>query len=901
MSGAKTGAANHPVACIIMAAGRGTRMEAKSLPKVCFPVVGVPAINRSIASYRACGIETIVVVIGQDGQQVISTVSSEFDGVIFAAQLEPKGTGDAVRVGFEPLRRLGFDGLVICAGGDRIVQPAGVKALLDALDDRDCDGVVAVTERPAARDMGRVLINDHGECEGVVEPRDLHAAELFLRMDKLSRRSNGMVDARSLREQCLDVMGSEKACARFLGRAWRRIRKADSIPALKLRSALPPKPGILRVGSRYVTATEILRRPPYMNESVYLFRASALARGLKRLTASLSGEVYFTDIVAALANPPKHRPKGRLLPRLMRDPGWMLGFNTADQLLGLEERIRLRVRGPQHVRGNRASLNRRILKPAGQWLRMLETFPPRVRRRLMAVYGSDPTVLEKRRGAMVRCLRRFCRAYGPERKAVIARAPAGVNIMGRHVDEVGGFINVTSVDYEALMVAAPREDDLVRLVRADGRRYARREFAIGREIASFGWDDWLTYIRSERVRQMVLQARGDWGNIVRAGAVRLQHHFKAHRLRGLDAVVQSDIPLAAGLGASSAMLVAASEAFVALNGLQISPHRFVLLCGEGEWYMGSRGTAAPHAGMKLGRRGEVTHLRFFPFEVVRSVPFPEGYRIVLCRSRRATETGNGSSAVRRTRALAAMKAGLLVLQDRHPHLAHLMEHVRDVNPSHLGISMKDLYGMFLDVPRRTSTAALKRLLSAEGRRQLDEILDTLPGAGALDLRDALLYGVAECVRSARAAEMLRHGDLDGVGTLFRASHDAERVVRYDRSGTASKHRWSASDAFLRRCIEDLQSEVPGRVVRAQIELQPGRFGPADAKIDRIVDTAQTVSGVVGAQLSGASAGGCAMVIVRDEAVDALCRELRRKFLRQAGMSHCIDVCSFVEGAGVIST
>lgn len=897
VSGAKSKTSKAPLAAIIMAAGRGTRMCARSLPKVCFPVVGVPAINRSIAAYRACDVRTIVVVIGRDGQQVMDTVTSEFDGVLFAAQREAKGTGDAVRVGFEPLRRLGFDGLVICTVGDKVVQPEAVRAVLEGMEAQDCDGVLAVTEKPKARGMGRVLLNDCREIVGIVEDRDLCAAELLLRMDRRCRTTKGSLDASALRKECLQAMGSEEACSRFLGRAWSRIRTADRVASARLRSNLPAKPGFLRVGSRTLSAAAVRRASKYVNESLYLFRASVLPRGLRMLKPNAAGEVYITDMVSALANPPKGRPKTRLLACLLRDPDWMLGFNTPAELLNLEEKIRSRVRGAQRVGRVTLSLSRRILKPAGEWLRRLEACPPSVRRKLANVYGPDASVLDRRRRALLRPLRRFCRAYGPDRKVVIARAPASANIMGRHIDEVGGFINVTSVDHEALLVASPREDDLVRLVRADERGHPRREFAIGREIASLGWDDWLTYISSQRVRQMVLQARGDWGNIVRAAAVRLQQRFKTRRLRGMDAVVHSTIPLAAGLGASSAMLVAVSECFVALNGLEMTPHQFVLLCGEGEWYLGSRGTAAAHAGMKLGRRGYVTHLRFSPFEVDRLVPFPEGIRVLLCHVPTTAKSADGLR--NRTRALAAMKAGLLVLRDRHPHLAHLMEHVRDLNPRRLGISLKALYEMFLDVPRRASVAALKRLLSAQGRGRLEEILSAIPDTRMLTLRDALLYGVAECARSARAARQLEDGDLAGMRALFSASHDAERIVRYDEQGAASEYRWSATDSFLRCCIEDLQSENPNRVLRAQIELQPGRFGPGAAEIDRIVDVAQSVPGVVGAQLSGAGAGGCAMVLVKADAMHPLRRELRRRFFKPRHFPEQTHLCGFVERAGVL--
>jgi len=575
-----------------------------------------------------------------------------------------------------------------------------------------------------------------------------------------------------------------------------------------------------------------------------------------------------------------------------------LGVNTPEQLLILEEKTRARVRGAQAVvraRGYGAALTSRVFKPAAEWEQAIARFSPRARRSLAEIYGPDRLALEARRRDLLRPLRRFCRVFGRQRKVVIARAPAVVNLMGRHVDVVGGFINVTNVDSEAVMVASPREDDLVRLAPSSGRSGAREAFAIGREIAALGWEDWLTYLSSARVRAMIARARGDWSHIARAAAVRLQQHFKTRRLRGMDAVVQSGIPLASGLGASSGMLVAASDAFVALNGLEITPHQFVLLCGEGEWYLGARGTAASHAGVKLGRRGQVAHLRFFPFEADRLVPFPEGYRLVLCHA--PASEGLHRAGAARTRALAAMEVALLLLRDRYPHLAHLMERVRDLNPRRLGISLRQLYGMLLDIPRRGVPSALRRLLSAEGRERLDGILDRAGSLPALRLRDALCFGMAECARSDIMAGVLERGDMARAAALLRASHDAERVAR-GREGTP--WCWRATDAHLRRCIGDLESENPERVLRAQLARQPGRFGPGAKEIDRIVDVAQEVPGVVGAQLSGAGAGGCAMALVREQAVGRLKRALSEKIFRPARLRPAIDVCGFVEGAGLLA-
>jgi len=142
--------------------------------------------------------------------------------------------------------------------------------------------------------------------------------------------------------------------------------------------------------------------------------------------------------------------------------------------------------------------------------------------------------------------------------------------------------------------------------------------------------------------------------------------------------------------------------------------------------------------------------------------------------------------------------------------------------------------------------------------------------------------------------------------------NAERVVRSDGE---SSYRWAATNAHLKRCMEDLASEDPERVWRAQLTLQPGRFpsglslpstllracrvedGPAMAEVDRIVDLAQSVPRVVGAQLSGA--GPYAMVLAEEDAVAPLKRTLQKKFYAPAGLQARIDVSAFVEAAGAV--
>ena len=76
----------HPDYAIVLAAGKGTRMGTDSCPKVCFEVNGIPAINRALAIYRACGIPQNVIVVGSLAGQVLETVGRVFPHSAFVYQ-----------------------------------------------------------------------------------------------------------------------------------------------------------------------------------------------------------------------------------------------------------------------------------------------------------------------------------------------------------------------------------------------------------------------------------------------------------------------------------------------------------------------------------------------------------------------------------------------------------------------------------------------------------------------------------------------------------------------------------------------------------------------------------------------------------------------------------------------
>ena len=68
---------------IILAGGKGTRMQSEDTPKVCFPVADVPAVLRLIDQLEKAGVHRHIVVVGDKGRSVIDAVSSRHDNVHF--------------------------------------------------------------------------------------------------------------------------------------------------------------------------------------------------------------------------------------------------------------------------------------------------------------------------------------------------------------------------------------------------------------------------------------------------------------------------------------------------------------------------------------------------------------------------------------------------------------------------------------------------------------------------------------------------------------------------------------------------------------------------------------------------------------------------------------------------
>lgn len=163
-----------PIAAIILAAGKGTRMQSDT-HKVLHPIAGRPMLLHLIDSVKALGAAREVVVVGAGREQVEAAVTPL--GAETAHQAEQLGTGHAVLQARDALA--GFEGDVLILYGDvPLVTSATMRRMVERLHGDDAPAVVVLGFRPAEPGAyGRLIVAGGDRLSKIVEYKDATAEE----------------------------------------------------------------------------------------------------------------------------------------------------------------------------------------------------------------------------------------------------------------------------------------------------------------------------------------------------------------------------------------------------------------------------------------------------------------------------------------------------------------------------------------------------------------------------------------------------------------------------------------------------------------------------------------------------------------------------------------------------
>jgi galactokinase len=356
---------------------------------------------------------------------------------------------------------------------------------------------------------------------------------------------------------------------------------------------------------------------------------------------------------------------------------------------------------------------------------------------------------EAERAAKSRLFHRVLERWRRDVRAASAATwwvPGRLEVFGTHTDYAGGRSLVAPVPRGFVFAAAPRPGRRIRVIDAGG--------------AAEAVHDQVVTITAE---QAPTRFRG-WRHYVEVTAARLGRNFPDSAL-GADIVFASDLPRAAGMSSSSALIVGVATTLVHAGSLREraewqrnvrsaldeagylacveNGHTFGELTGDAG--VGTHGGSEDHAAMLAGTAGACSAFAFVPMRHLDTIPLPGEWTVVVASSGVGShKTGTEREAYNR------LAAGTLTL--------------RDLWNAH-------------ESPSDSLAAALASSESALARLHVLVRQSSIPGWTAAALRDRLDHFAREDDRVREAVSALRRVDATVLGRLAAESQaDAERLL-----------------------------------------------------------------------------------------------------------------------------
>ncbi len=517
---------------------------------------------------------------------------------------------------------------------------------------------------------------------------------------------------------------------------------------------------------------------------------------------------------------------------------------------------------------------------ASQWATRLASLSPQDTGALEKIYGPKAAVVQERIGLLRVVIAHFSERFG-DVDLRIFRSPGRVNLRGMHVDTHGGFLNLMTHQRETVVAAAAIDEDTITVANTDPQ-FPEVSFRCEESVSHPSFQGpWERFITHPDIQRDVNARLGSWENYVRGSALSAQHRFPKTPLKGLNAVVGSDLPWGAALSSSAALCVALMQASLGCNGLDLAPQEMILAEQDAEWYTGARtGTSDPGA-MVLGRQNELVNVVLDPDclevgQAKRSI-FPEALGLLVIDSFTKRRL-SGEEFLEYVRNRFAYSIALDICRQEMGHLGvpneFLTELTRFNALSQERIEAFDgiesVYALLKQVPTALPFEDLRsRYASANLGAAYARYFGTMPEAiqgHDIALRGPLLFGMAESERARIFQQTLEQGDYEKAGRLMSIGHYGDRKIRKDGSPF----------------ICDVSDEVMDKLAADHAPLWecPGIYGASSPVLDALVDTAQE-AGALGASLMGAGIAGSVLALCKIEDLDAVAQAVRQKLGSEA--------------------
>lgn len=154
---------------IVLAAGRGKRLNSKGKNKVLLKILGIPMIDHTVELLNKLGIKDKVVVVGFAKKSIVDHLGKK---VKYAIQKKQEGTADAVKSGIEELSKETTQTLVMYGDHSFFYTTDIVKSLINFKDKNKYSAVIVTVNRKDPFNYGRIIRDKKGNIVKIVEEKN---------------------------------------------------------------------------------------------------------------------------------------------------------------------------------------------------------------------------------------------------------------------------------------------------------------------------------------------------------------------------------------------------------------------------------------------------------------------------------------------------------------------------------------------------------------------------------------------------------------------------------------------------------------------------------------------------------------------------------------------------------
>jgi galactokinase len=391
-------------------------------------------------------------------------------------------------------------------------------------------------------------------------------------------------------------------------------------------------------------------------------------------------------------------------------------------------------------------------------------------------------------------------------KDVVFRAwvPGRIELFGKHTDYAGGRSLLCAAE-RGICIAAAR----------------RRDAVLSVHDAVSG--DAVECSLAEQGSPEATAPSSGWSTYVRAVAARVVRNFDLP-LSGADIVIASDLPQAAGMSSSSALVVAIFLALARMNDIesrgeyrraiqnreQLAEYLGTIENGQsfgelaGERGVGTFGGSEDHTAILCARAGTLMQYAFCPVRLERSVPFPKDHVLAVATS-----------------GVAAEKTG--AARDRYNDLSTMVREILDSWQWATGVRYPSLASAIAASPGAADR--IRGLLRAESLARFEHFLlesnELVPAAAEALARGDVgsLGSIVE--RSQQAAEELLGNQIPETSFLARSGRELGAVAASAFGAGFGGSVWAlvpASEAsgFQSQWFNAYAAQFPGAARRSEV-------------------------------------------------------------------------------------